>query len=163
MAQGVRPRPKRSAGVLVYRHGVAGLEVLLVHPGGPFWSRKDEGGWFIPKGEINPEEEPLAAAYREFEEELGSVPPEAGAIDLGEIVQPSRKVVTAFAFEGDFDPVTLASNVFEMEWPPKSGRKQSFPEADRAEWFSIEEARKKMLPGQVPFIDRLIERLGVAG
>ena len=153
---------KRSAGILLYRGRGPGLRLLLVHPGGPFWAKKDLGAWSIPKGEYQEGEDPLSVAKREFEEELGSAPPEGAVIDLGEIVQPSRKVITAFALEGDFDPNRLNSNLFELEWPPKSGRKQSFPEVDRAEWFSVEEARKKSLPGQAPFIDRLIERLGVA-
>jgi predicted NUDIX family NTP pyrophosphohydrolase len=151
---------KRSAGILLYRGSGPSLELLLVHPGGPFWAKKDEGAWSIPKGEYDEGEDPLAVAKREFEEELGSAAPPADVIELGEIVQPSRKVVAAFALEGDFDPSTGKSNLFEMEWPPKSGRRQSFPEVDRAEWFSIVEARKKILPGQAPFIDRLIAKLG---
>jgi predicted NUDIX family NTP pyrophosphohydrolase len=152
--------PKRSAGILMYRGAGPALELLLVHPGGPFWAKKDEGAWSIPKGEHDEGEDPLAVARREFEEELGSAPPEGATIDLGEIAQPSRKVVAAFALEGNLDPSTLKSNLFEMEWPPKSGRKQSFFEVDRAEWFSIQQARKKILPGQAPFIDRLVAKLG---
>jgi predicted NUDIX family NTP pyrophosphohydrolase len=147
--------PKRSAGILIYRGEGPPLEVLLVHPGGPFWAKKDFGAWSIPKGEYEGDEDPLQAAIREFEEELGSAPPGRGYRELGEIVQPSRKRLVAFAIAGDFDPATLTSNLFEMEWPPKSGRRQSFPEVDRAEWFSLEEAREKILPGQTGFIDRL--------
>jgi predicted NUDIX family NTP pyrophosphohydrolase len=151
---------KRSAGILLYRGKGAGLDLLLVHPGGPFWAKKDLGAWSIPKGEYQEGEDPLAVARREFEEEIGSQAPARDAIELGELAQPSRKLVTAYAIEGDFDANTLKSNLFEMEWPPKTGRLQSFPEVDRAQWFTVEEAREKILPGQRPFIDRLIERLG---
>jgi predicted NUDIX family NTP pyrophosphohydrolase len=151
---------KRSAGILMYRGAGPALDMLLVHPGGPFWAKKDLGAWSIPKGEYGTDEDPLQAAIREFQEELGRVPPGSGYRDLGEIVQPSRKRLVAFAIVGDFDPATLTSNLFEMEWPPKSGRRQSFPEVDRAEWFSPEEARKKILPGQAGFIDRLLNDLG---
>lgn len=153
--------PQRSAGILMYRRGADGLRLLLVHPGGPFWAKKDLGAWSIPKGEYAPGEDPLAVAIREFEEETGVVP--RGAFDpLGEIRQPSRKTVTAYAVEGDLDAAALVSNRFEIEWPPRSGRRQSFPEVDRAEWFSPERAREKILAGQRPFIDRLIERLADA-
>jgi predicted NUDIX family NTP pyrophosphohydrolase len=151
---------KRSAGILLYRGKGPGLELLLVHPGGPFWIKKDLGAWSIPKGEYEEGEDPLAVARREFEEELGSPAPARDAIELGELTQPSRKLVTAYAIEGDFDVTTFKSNLFEMEWPPKSGRLRSFPEVDRAEWFTVEEAGEKILPGQRPFIDRLLERLG---
>jgi predicted NUDIX family NTP pyrophosphohydrolase len=151
---------KRSAGILLFRGRGPALRLLLVHPGGPFWAKKDLGAWSIPKGESEEGEDALAVARREFEEELGSQAPAGEVIDLGELVQPSRKVVTAFAIEGDFDASRLASNLFEMEWPPKSGGVQSFPEVDRAQWFTVEEAREKILPGQRPFIDRLLERLG---
>jgi predicted NUDIX family NTP pyrophosphohydrolase len=150
---------KRSAGLLVYRGAGRSLELLLVHPGGPFWAKKDDGAWSIPKGEYEPGEDSAAVARREFEEELGSSPPPGEFLELGELVQPSRKVITAFAVEGDFDPTKLTSNHFEIEWPPKSGRKQSFPEVDRAAWFAPAEARRKIQPGQAPFIDRLLERL----
>jgi predicted NUDIX family NTP pyrophosphohydrolase len=153
---------KRSAGILLYRGKGAGLELLLVHPGGPFWAKKDLGAWSIPKGEYEEGEDPLAVARREFEEELGSPAPAGDAIELGELEQPSRKLITAYAIEGDVDVGTLSSNLFEMEWPPKTGRLQYFPEVDRAEWFSVEEARDKILPGQRPFIDRLLERLAAA-
>jgi len=148
--------PKRSAGILMYRRGAHGLELLLVHPGGPFWAKKDLGAWSIPKGEYSDSDDPLAAAIREFAEETGTQP--RGELrPLGEVTQPGRKVVTAFALEGDFDPATLKSNSFEMEWPPKSGRRASFLEVDRAEWFSLETARAKILQGQREFIERLLE------
>lgn len=151
---------KRSAGILLYRGSPPRLELLLVHPGGPFWARKDLGAWSIPKGEYAEGEDPLAVAKREFEEELGSAAPQVAFLPLGELVQPSRKLITAFALEGDFDPATLTSNRFELEWPRGSGRKQSFPEVDRAAWFAPAKAREKIQPGQAPFIDRLLERLG---
>ena len=150
----------RSAGIVMYRGRGAQLRLLLVHPGGPFWAKKDQGAWSIPKGEYAAGEDPLAVARREFEEELGSPPPPNASIQLGELVQPSRKVVTAFAVEGDFDPSTLRSNLFEMEWPRGSGRMQSFPEVTRAEWFTPDAAREKILSGQRPFIDRLLARIG---
>jgi len=150
---------KRSAGILMYRGSGAALEFLLVHPGGPFWANKDQGAWSIPKGEYEQAEEPLAVARREFEEELSSPLPQGTFLELGELVQPSRKVITAFAVEGDFEPAKLKSNHFEMEWPPKSGRKQSFPEVDRAAWFAPAEAAEKIQSGQAPFIDRLLEHL----
>ena len=148
--------PKRSAGILMYRRGPHGLEVLLVHPGGPFWARKDLGAWSIPKGEYSEGDEPLATAIREFAEETGAHP-RGEFHPLGELTQPGRKIVTAFAVEGDFDPATLKSNTFELEWPPKSGRKATFPEVDRAEWFSLEMAREKILAGQREFLTRLLE------
>ena len=151
---------KRSAGILMYRRSPE-LEVLLAHPGGPFWAKKDDGAWSIPKGEYDEAEEPFACAIREFEEELGARP-HGAFIELGEIVQPSRKIVVAFAVEGAFDPAALKSNRFEIEWPPKSGRMQSFPEIDRVEWFSPTEASEKILPGQRPFIERLVAHLAAA-
>ena len=153
---------KRSAGILTYRGEGQSLELLLVHPGGPFWVKKDLGAWSIPKGEYEPDEDPLKAAIREFAEELGAALPATGPenfIALGEVAQPSRKVVTAWAIEGDFDARQLKSGLFELEWPPRSGRMQFFPEIDRAEWFTPDEARAKMLPGQRPFIDRLLAKL----
>ena len=152
---------KRSAGILLFRRRGLELRLLLVHPGGPFWARKDDGAWSIPKGEYDEGEDPLAVARREFEEELGSPAPPGDVIELGELVQPSRKRVTAYAVEGGFDPSSLRSNLFELEWPPRSGRVQSFPEVDRAEWFTPDEAKVKILPGQRPFIDRLLERLAI--
>jgi predicted NUDIX family NTP pyrophosphohydrolase len=151
---------KRSAGILLFRGRGAQLRLLLVHPGGPFWAKKDLGAWSIPKGEHEEGDVSLAVARREFQEELGEPAPAGDAIELGELVQPSRKRIVAFAIEGDFDPSRLKSNLFELEWPPKSGRRQSFPEVDRAAWFTLDEACEKILPGQRPFIDRLLERLG---
>jgi len=151
---------KLSAGILMYRGEGRGLELLLVHPGGPFWAKKDLGAWSIPKGEYDEGEEPLAVAKREFAEELGSRAPKRAYLQLGEIRQPSRKVITAFAVEGDLDPARLSSNHFEMEWPPKSGQMQSFPEVDRAAWFASDEAARKIQPGQAPFIARLLAALG---
>ncbi|HEY1544019.1 MAG TPA: NUDIX domain-containing protein [Xanthobacteraceae bacterium] len=152
---------KRSAGLLMYRHSGAHPEVLLVHPGGPFWAKKDRGAWSIPKGEYVDDEEPLAAAQREFFEETGAQPRGAFA-PLGEVRQPGGKHVTAWAVEGDFDPAALVSTTFELEWPPRSGRTRSFPEVDRARWFSLEEAREKIIAGQRPLIGRL-EALLVRG
>lgn len=144
-----------SAGLLLYRSRQAGPEVLLVHPGGPFWARKDEGWWSIPKGEYEPDESPEEAARREFAEETGHAV--AGdLLPLGDAVQPSRKVVTVFALEGDLDVQAIRSNMFEMEWPPRSGRRQSFPEIDRAGWFPVPAARAKILAGQAVFLDRLL-------
>jgi predicted NUDIX family NTP pyrophosphohydrolase len=151
--------PKRSAGILMFRRRAGEIEVLLMHPGGPFWAKKDAGAWSIPKGEYSEGEDALAVAQREFEEETGARP-YGNLLSLGEIVQAGRKIVTAWALEGDFDPATLISNRFELEWPPKSGRKASFPEVDRAQWFSPAEARQKMLPAQREFIARLLDALG---
>lgn len=151
---------KRSAGILLYRGAGEERELLLVHPGGPFWAKKDKGAWSIPKGEYTEGEDPLAVAKREFAEELGSPPPQGRFIPLGELRQPSRKIITAFAVEGNFDPKTLKSNRFELEWPPKSGRMQSFPEVDRAAWFTLAKARDKIQPGQAPFLDRLLALIG---
>jgi predicted NUDIX family NTP pyrophosphohydrolase len=147
--------PKRSAGILMYQRAANGLRVLLVHPGGPFWAKKDLGAWSIPKGEYDGVDEPLAVAIREFSEETGMTP-NGNFQPLGEIRQAGGKVVSAFAVEGELDPATLVSNTFEMEWPPRSGRRRAFPEVDRAEWFTLEEARRRILPGQAPFIDRLL-------
>jgi predicted NUDIX family NTP pyrophosphohydrolase len=149
---------KRSAGILMYRRPGPELEVLLVHPGGPFWAKKDLGAWSIPKGEYEESEEPLAAAKREFREELG-VEADGAFVELGTLVQPSRKEIAAWAVEGDFVVEELKSNTFEMEWPPKSGRKRQFPEVDRAGWFGLEEARGKILRGQAEFIERLLARV----
>jgi predicted NUDIX family NTP pyrophosphohydrolase len=143
----------------MFRRRGATVEVLLAHPGGPFWSRRDEAAWTLPKGEIGVDEEPLAAARREFGEETGfaSEPP---FIPLGELRQKSGKRISAWAFEGDADPLRLVSNLFEMEWPPRSGRMQSFPEIDRVRWCGVEEARRKLIAGQVPFVDALLQILG---
>jgi predicted NUDIX family NTP pyrophosphohydrolase len=146
--------PKRSAGILLYKRASAGRQVLLVHPGGPFWAKKDAGAWSIPKGEYAEGEDARTVAVREFEEETGMRP--AGDFRaLGEVKQSGGKIVTAWAVEGDFDPATLKSNCFELEWPPRSGRMQSFPEVDRAAWFDLGEAREKILSGQRALIDRL--------
>ena len=133
--------PKRSAGILLYRRQPGGIELLLVHPGGPFWARKGVGAWSIPKGEYAGDEDPLAVAQREFAEEIGA-PARGKFRPLGEVVQAGGKRVSAWAVEGDFDPAALVSNTFETEWPPRSGRKRSFPEVDRAAWFSPAEARE---------------------
>jgi predicted NUDIX family NTP pyrophosphohydrolase len=144
--------PKQSAGILLRR----GDEILLVHPGGPFWANKDAGAWSIPKGEYEDGDDPRACALREFEEELGSALPEGTElVELGSVRQKSGKVITAFAATGDLDPTTITSNTFEIEWPPRSGRMQAFPEVDRAAWFSIEEAREKLNPAQAEFLVRL--------
>lgn len=150
--------PKRSAGLLMYRMVGRDVAVLLVHPGGPFWARKDLGAWSIPKGEYPEGEDPLAAAQREFAEETGAHP-QGELRPLGEIVQAGGKRVVAWAVEGDFDPAALVSNSFELEWPPRSGRKARFPEVDRADWFSPTVARQKILASQRVFIDRLEELL----
>lgn len=146
---------KLSAGIVLYRRCIGGLELLLVHPGGPFWKNKDDGAWSIPKGEYEPGEDPLSAARREFEEETGMPPPGGQFIPLGEVIQKSGKVVTAWALEGDCDAEAIRSNGFSLEWPPKSGKMQEFPEVDRAAWFSLDEARKKLNPSQCAFLDRL--------
>jgi predicted NUDIX family NTP pyrophosphohydrolase len=144
----------------MYRGAGAALELLLVHPGGPFWARKDDGAWSLPKGEYEPDEDPLACARREFAEELGVAPPQGGYVDLGDVRQRGRKIIAAFAVAGDFNPAELKSNLFEMEWPPRSGRMQSFPEVDRAAWFAPDAARTKILARQIPFIDRLLTQSG---
>jgi predicted NUDIX family NTP pyrophosphohydrolase len=150
---------KESAGILLFR-GAAAPELLLVHPGGPFWARKDLGAWSIPKGGPDEGEDPRACALRELAEELGpAAPPLAleDLVELGSIRQKAGKVVHAWAAEGDFDPAALDSNRFELEWPPRSGERREFPEVDRAEWFSPEEARRRILPAQAKLIDRLLE------
>jgi predicted NUDIX family NTP pyrophosphohydrolase len=150
--------PKRSAGLLVYRRTGSHLELLLVHPGGPYWAGKDEGAWSIPKGELDDGEDGLVAAAREFEEELGSAPPDvADAVPLGEVRQAGGKVVSAWGLEGDLDVDTVVSGTFEMEWPPRSGRTAAFPEVDRAAWFDVDGARRALLRGQLPFVDRVLE------
>ena len=154
---------KRSAGILLYRDGDGGAtEFLLVHPGGPYWAKRDEGAWSIPKGGIEAEEDSREAALREFDEELGSGAPDlepGELIELGSVRQRAGKVVDAWAAEGDFDPAELDSNTFEIEWPPRSGREVEFPEVDRADWFELEAARRKLLPAQGEFLDRLLEHL----
>ncbi len=152
--------PKTSAALLLYRHGTDGLEVLIAHMGGPFWARKDTGAWSIPKGEYTDGEEPLAAARREFAEEMGSAPPDGEVVPLGTVKQSGGKSVTAFAVEGDFDLAGFRSNTFELEWPRGSGRLQEFPEVDRAAWVSVDVAREKLVKGQVPVLDALLAHVG---
>jgi predicted NUDIX family NTP pyrophosphohydrolase len=155
---------KESAGVLLFRDR-AGPEVLLVHPGGPFWAKKDLGAWSIPKGEPDAGEESRRCALRELAEELGPASPSLDPgelIELGSIRQKSGKRVHAWGAEADFDPAALASNSFEMEWPPRSGERAEFPEVDRAEWFAPEEARRRILPAQAPLVERLLEALAPA-
>jgi predicted NUDIX family NTP pyrophosphohydrolase len=147
--------PRTSAGILLYRLRPAGPEVLLGHMGGPFWAKKDDGGWSIPKGEHGPDEDPLAVARREFEEELGSSVPTQELVPLGALRVTSGKVLAVWAAEGDLDAAAAQSNTFTVEWPPRSGRVQEFPEIDRAAWFGLDEARSKLVKGQVPFLDRL--------
>src|ERR1700761_2777813 len=151
--------PVSSAGILMYRRAEKALEVLLVHPGGPFWRNKDDGAWSIPKGEMDEGEAPAEAALREFMEELGSAPAQP-LFPLGEIRQRGGKRVYAFTVEGDIDVSAVASNTFEMEWPPKSGRLQTFPEVDRAKWFDLCLAKEKILASQRPLLDRLAELVG---
>lgn len=151
----------RSAGLLMFRRPPQGLQVLLAHPGGPFWVRKDEGAWTLPKGELLASEDPLAAARREFEEETG-LRPGGPFIDLGEVRQKGGKQVRAWAFEGDFDPGRLRCNLFEIEWPPRSGQRRQFAEIDRVAWFDPATARRKLLAAQQPFVERLEQRLPAA-
>jgi predicted NUDIX family NTP pyrophosphohydrolase len=161
---------RQSAGILLFRRAATddgGLEVLLAHPGGPFFAQRDEGHWTIPKGEPDPPDvDLLAVARREFAEEVGHDAPESQPdgsppLELGSIVQKGGKVVHAWAIEGDLDPATAVSNEFEMEWPPRSGRRQMFAEIDRVAWFEPDEARRKLKPTQVPFVDRLAEAVGL--
>ncbi len=151
-----------SGGLLVYRWVGTDVEVLIAHPGGPFWSRKDEGAWSIPKGEIDPAESPRDAALREFAEETGFEPPSGPLRDLGSVTLKSGKVVSAWAAEGDYDPEALRPGTFEMEWPPRSGRTSRFPEIDRVAWCSPAEARVKLNPAQVELVERLLTALGGA-
>jgi predicted NUDIX family NTP pyrophosphohydrolase len=151
-----------SAGLLLYRRSAVGLEVLLVHPGGPFWSRKDEGAWSIPKGLVESGEDGLSAARREFREETGFEPGAAGnERDLGAVRLPSGKQLRVWAAEGDCDPALLSSNSFEMEWPPRSGRRAQFPEVDRGAWFDLSTAAEKIHRGQRPLLERLASQLAV--
>ena len=149
--------PKRSAGLLLYRQN-HGLEVFLVHPGGPFWAKKDLGAWSIPKGEYLDDEDPLAAARREFQEETGFTA-QGDLLSLGSVQQPSGKVVSVWAVEGNCDPAHLVSNLCQIEWPPHSGRTIDIPEVDRGSWFSFDEARNRIMPAQQPFLDRLTAKL----
>jgi predicted NUDIX family NTP pyrophosphohydrolase len=150
---------RRSAGILLYRRVADGVEVLLGHPGGPVWAKRDDGYWTIPKGEIDDGEQPWDVARREFEEETGHPPPDGPAIELGEITQKGGKVVVGWALEGDLDPATAHSNTFPFQWPPKSGRYITIPEIDRVGWFAPDEARRKVKDTQIPLIDRLLAAL----
>jgi predicted NUDIX family NTP pyrophosphohydrolase len=157
---------KRSAGILLWKRDRADIRVLLIHPGGPFWAKRDDGAWSIPKGEFGEGENALATARRELREELGpaaailSESPDGAFTPLGEIKQKGGKLVAAFALEADFDVTKLASNSFELEWPPRSGRRQAFPEVDRAGWFSLDEAQVKILVSQLPFLTTFAELTG---
>ena len=153
---------RRSAGLLLHRERSGEREVLLVHPGGPMWAKRDAGAWSIPKGEYDPTEDPLAAAKREFEEELGTAAPEGPVKDLGEVKQKSGKIVSAWAVAGDLDVTEIASNTVEVQWPPRSGKMLEIPEVDRAEWFAIHQAREKINPAQAELLDRLAEILDAA-
>ena len=155
--------PKLSAGLLLHRVRAGLVEVLIAHPGGPFWARKDEGAWSIPKGEYADGDDPWQAARREFAEELGLAVPDGPRIDLGAVKQPGGKVVTVFAVRADLDVTDARSNTFELEWPRGSGKFREFPEVDRVGWFPVEQARGKLLKGQREFLDRLITHPDVAG
>ncbi|MGW2647223.1 NUDIX domain-containing protein [Streptomyces sp. NPDC001393] len=148
---------KRSAGLLLFRHTDEGLEVLLGHMGGPLWAKKDAGAWTVPKGEYDPDEPAWEAARREFREELGLAPPDGKAVPLGEVVQRNGKVVTAWAVEADPDLSGFRPGTFAMEWPPRSGRVQEFPELDRVEWLGVDRARELIIAAQTAFLDRLAE------
>lgn len=154
--------PSTSAGILAFRRSGGDLQVLLAHPGGPLWAHKDLGAWSIPKGLFEPDESAEQAARREFAEETGHTVG-SGLRDLGHVRQRSGKIVYAFAAETDLDPARAHSNCFEMEWPPHSGKRQEFPEVDRVEWFSLDEAARKIVAGQAPFLARLRDRLGDGG
>jgi predicted NUDIX family NTP pyrophosphohydrolase len=153
---------RTSAGILLWRRREGRLEVLLAHQGGPFWAKKDLGHWTIPKGEAEPGEELVAVARREFAEETGHETPDRPLVDLGQITQKSGKLVLGWAVEGDLDPATAVSNTYDLEWPPRSGVVQSFPEIDRVEWFDLDEARQKLKAAQVPFLDRLQAALAIS-
>jgi predicted NUDIX family NTP pyrophosphohydrolase len=155
--------PKLSAGLLLYRVFDDIVEVLIGHPGGPFWARKDDGAWSIPKGEYTDGEDPWSAAQREFEEEIGLPPPPGPRIEFPPLKQPSGKVITAFAVRGNLDLADAHSNTFELEWPKGSGRLQAFPEIDRVGWFPVAQARTKLLRGHRPFLDRLMAHPTLAG
>jgi predicted NUDIX family NTP pyrophosphohydrolase len=150
---------KQSAGLLIHRGAGAELEVLLVHPGGPFWAKKDDGAWFIPKGEIEPGEEPLATARREFQEELGLPPPPGDPLALGTVKNKGGKLIHAWALGGEVDLAAFRSNTFQLEWPPRSGKRRDFPEVDRARYFRVAEATQKMHPAEQPLLVRLLELL----
>jgi predicted NUDIX family NTP pyrophosphohydrolase len=153
---------RRSAGLLVHRERGPEREVLLVHPGGPMWAKRDAGAWSIPKGEYEPGEDPLAAARREFEEELGTAAPDGPVTDLGEVRQKSGKIVSAWAVAGDLDVTEITSNTVEVQWPPRSGKMLEIPEVDRAEWFGLQVAREKINRAQAELVDRLAEILDTA-
>jgi predicted NUDIX family NTP pyrophosphohydrolase len=158
----MRRTPKqaaKSAGLVLYRQRDGNPEVLLVHPGGPFWQKRDDGAWSIPKGELDENEEAMDVARREFQEELGTAAPDGEPTPLGEVRQAGGKIVEAWALPGDLDVTRITSNTFEIEWPPRSGRMQRFPEVDRAGWFDLDTARRKLIPAQRTFIDRLEELL----
>jgi predicted NUDIX family NTP pyrophosphohydrolase len=155
----LHPLAKRSAGILLYRTGGGAPEVLLVHPGGPFWARRDAGAWSIPKGEYDDDEDPRACALCEFEEETGTALPAGELIELGSVKQKGGKLVSAWAAEGELDADAVRSNTFTMEWPPRSGHRAEFPEIDRAGWFDVDTAREKLVAAQAEFLDRLLERL----
>jgi predicted NUDIX family NTP pyrophosphohydrolase len=152
-----KSRHRRSAGIVLWRRRNGALEVLLVHPGGPFFTNRDGGAWSIPKGEYEPGDDPLEAARREFAEELGTPPPDGEPLVLGEIKQKSGKLVCAWALEGDLDATAASSNTFTIEWPPRSGQVREFPEVDRAEWFGLDEARERINPAQAALLERLAE------
>jgi predicted NUDIX family NTP pyrophosphohydrolase len=160
MSPGRNARGRKSAGLLLFRHVGSDLEVLLVHPGGPFWATRDVGSWSIPKGECEEGEDPRATAWREFAEELGTPAPQGEALELGEVRQKAGKIVVAWAIAGDLDPEHITSNTFTMEWPPRSGRSEEFPEVDRAQWFGLAEARERINPAQVALLERLQEAVG---
>ncbi|MES9523538.1 NUDIX domain-containing protein [Streptomyces capoamus] len=151
---------KRSAGLLLFRHTADGLEVLLGHMGGPLWAKKNAGAWTVPKGEYEPEEPAWEAARREFREELGVAPPDGEAVPLGEVAQRNGKIVTAWAVAADLDPRAITPGTFTMEWPPRSGRRQEFPELDRVAWFGLDRAREVIITAQAAFLDRLAEHSG---
>ncbi|MEV1080752.1 NUDIX domain-containing protein [Streptomyces sp. NPDC050211] len=151
---------RTSAGLLLFRHTDRGVEVLLGHMGGPFFARRDEGAWTVPKGEYEPDEPAWDAARREFQEELGLPPPDGEAIDLGEVRQTGGKIVTVWAVEADLDPAAVVPGTFRMEWPPRSGQTQEFPELDRVEWFGLDRARALIVKAQTAFLDRLAEHSG---
>ncbi|MET0791485.1 MAG: NUDIX domain-containing protein [Polyangiaceae bacterium] len=151
---------KRSAGILLFRRSAGVVEVLLVHPGGPFWSKKDDGAWFMPKGELEADEEPLLAARREFREELGSEPPEGELLELGTVKNKGGKLIYGWALEGDFDLSTFRSNTFSLEWPPRSGKMKDFPEVDRAAFFPTSAAVEKLHEAERPLLARLVALLG---
>jgi predicted NUDIX family NTP pyrophosphohydrolase len=160
MSPGRNSRGRKSAGLLLFRHVGSDLQVLLVHPGGPFWAARDVGSWSIPKGECEEGEDPRATARREFAEELGTPAPQGEALELGEVRQKAGKIVLAWAMAGDLDPEHITSNTFTMEWPPRSGRSEEFPEVDRAQWFGLAEARERINPAQVALLERLQEAVG---